>query len=66
MEPLLGLLIQIIVVGLIFYLLFWAIGRIGLPEPFNKVAIVIVVLLCVIYLLNILLGLSGGGIRLWR
>lgn len=62
---LLGLLIQLIVVGLIFYLLYWVIGKVGLPEPFNKVAIVIISLVAVIFLIDLLLGL-GGGTRFLR
>lgn len=62
---LLGLLVYIVIVGLIFYVLFWAIGKIGLPEPFGKIATVILVLAVVIVLLNLLLGLTGSP-TLWN
>jgi len=64
---LLSLLIGIIVVGLVCYLLWWLIDFIGLPEPFAKVAKVIVALVAVIYLLGILTG-SMPAIQLkgWR
>ena len=41
MTGLLSLLVTLVIVGLIFLLLFWFIGTVGLPEPFNKVAKVI-------------------------
>lgn len=56
MEPLLSLLVTIIIAGLIFYLLWWLLGKIGLPEPFNKVATVILALVCVIFLIGLLTG----------
>jgi hypothetical protein len=59
MEGLIGLLITVIVLGLVFYLLWWLLGQIGLPEPFNKVATVLIALVAVI----ILLGLLFGGIN---
>ena len=67
---LLHLLIQIIVVGLVCYLLWWLIGYIGLPEPFNKIARVLVAVVAVIFLLNLVLGLGGTSMNLgslkWR
>lgn len=53
------LLVQLVVAGLICYLLFWAIGKIGLPEPFAKIATAVIVLVVVVFLLDILLGLGG-------
>ena len=55
------LLIEIVILGLIVWLLWWFIGYVGLPEPFNKVARVIIALVCMIYLINLLLGLSGNA-----
>ena len=57
---LLGLLVTIIVVGLVCYLLWWLIGYIGLPEPFDKVARVLIALVAVIFLLDIVFGLGIG------
>ena len=54
-----SILITLVVVGLICWLLLWAVGYIGLPEPFAKVATVIIVLFAVIYLITILLPLIG-------
>ena len=53
---LLNLLITVIIAGIIAYIAFWGVGKIGLPEPFNKVAIAIIVLAIVIVLIGILTG----------
>ncbi len=55
---LLALLVTLIVAGIIFYVLWWALGAIALPEPFNKVATVILILAAVI----VLIGIFTGGI----
>ena len=36
------LLVELIVIGLVCWLIWWLIGFVGLPEPFNKVARVLV------------------------
>ena len=61
---------MLVVVGLVCWLLWWFIGYVGLPEPFNKVARVIIALVVVIFLISILLNLGGNGgttgrLRLW-
>lgn len=56
MEGIIGLLVTVIVLGLVFYLLWWLIGVVGLPEPFNKVAQIIVALVVVVVLLSLLFG----------
>jgi len=53
------ILVQIVVLGLILWLLLWFIGYIGLPEPFNNIAKVLIALVAVIYLINLLLSISG-------
>ncbi len=53
------LLIYCIVLGLVAYLVWWLIDFVGLPEPFNKVAKVIVALFAVVFLLEIVFGLTG-------
>lgn len=58
-SALLTLLVTLVIAGLIFWLLWWFIGVCGLPEPFNKVARIIVALVAVIFLINMLMGLSG-------
>jgi VIT1/CCC1 family predicted Fe2+/Mn2+ transporter len=60
-QSLLGLLVTLVVAGLVVWLLWWFIGYIGLPEPFNKVARVIIALVAVIFLINLVMQLTGGG-----
>jgi hypothetical protein len=63
-EGLIGLLVWLIVVGLIFWLLWWFVSYIGLPPPFDKVARVVIALVALIILLYFLLGLLGPLPRL--
>jgi hypothetical protein len=56
MNNLISLLITIIIMGLVFYLLWWLLARINLPAPFNKVAQVIIALVAVVFLLSVLFG----------
>lgn len=58
-DGLIHLLIYLVVAGLIFWLLWWFIDYIALPEPFNKVAKVVVALVALVILLYFLLGLLG-------
>ena len=58
-EWMIHVLIYLIVIGLIFWLCIWAIGAIGLPEPFNKVAHVVIILVAFIIMLYFLLGILG-------
>lgn len=53
---LLNLLIVVIVLGLVFYVLYWAVGQIPLPAPFRVVANVILALIVVVVLLGLLTG----------
>jgi hypothetical protein len=56
------LLIQMVILGLIFWVIWWFIGYVGIPEPFNKVLRVVVGLVALILVINILLGLTGSGL----
>jgi len=63
----LALLVYVVVVGVAAWVIWWLIDFIGLPEPFNKVAKVIVALFAVVFLLDVLFGLVGiapSGLRL--
>lgn len=65
-QSFLDALIALVVVGLVCYLLWWFIGFIGLPEPFDKVARVVVGLIAVVFLINLLFGLMGHPFIVWR
>lgn len=64
-STLVSLLITLVVAGLIFWLLWWLLRVVGLPEPFNKVATVILAVVAVLFLINLLLGLGGHPIIKW-
>ena len=53
-------ILYLIIAGVIFWLLHWAIGYVGIPEPFNKVARVILVILAIFVVIGILLTMVGG------
>ena len=55
-----SVILYLIVGGLIFWLLHWAIDAVGIPEPFHKVAKVILIVLAVFVVIGILLSLVGG------
>lgn len=56
---LLHLVIYIVVIGLVFWCVWWFIGYIAPPEPFNKVLRVIVGLIALVVVVSILLNLVG-------
>jgi predicted tellurium resistance membrane protein TerC len=58
-ATLVSFVVWIIVVGSIFGLLWWLVGYVGLPEPFNKFARVAIAVIAVLMLINLLLGLVG-------
>ena len=58
-QTLASFLIYVVVAGLIFWLIWWLVDYIVLPEPFNKVVKVIIAVAAVLFLVNILLGFTG-------
>jgi hypothetical protein len=64
-QALVSSVLWLVVIGLIFWLLWWLIGYVGVPEPFNKVLRVIVAIVAVILLINFLLGLVGSPFIRW-
>lgn len=64
-SVLMSALIYLVVCGLILYVLWWGLSKIGLPEPFQKIATVVLVLLTVVILINFLLGLTGTPLVRW-
>jgi len=55
MDSLLQALIYIVIVGAIFWLIWWFIGYVGVPEPFNKVIRIVVGLIALVVLIQFLL-----------
>jgi heme A synthase len=56
MESMLSLLVAVIILGVVFYLLYWLVGQIPLPPPFKVVATVLLGLFAVLILLGLLFG----------
>ena len=63
-EGIVNSLVWLICMGIVFYLLWWLIRYVGLPEPFAKVANVLLAVAAVIILINIVMGFAGHP--LWR
>ncbi len=53
---LLTLFISIVLWGLVFFVAWWGLGKIALPEPFNKIATVLLVVATVVVLIGLLTG----------
>lgn len=58
-------IIWIVIAAVIFYLVNWALGYIGVAEPFAKVIRVILAILVVLFLVNALLLLIGKPLFTW-
>ena len=52
MPFLFSILVMVIVLGLIY----WVVTMLPIPDPFKKIALVIVVVICLLYLLGVLFG----------
>jgi hypothetical protein len=52
----LAILFSLVIWGLIFWLLWWAVGALALPEPFAKVITVILIIGAVVVILGLLMG----------
>jgi len=55
-----SVILYLIVAGVIFGLLWWLIGACAIPEPFNKLARVVLAIAAVVVCIAILLQLVGG------
>ena len=58
-QGLMSMLIYLVVIGLIFWCIWWALSYFAIPEPFNKIIRVVVGLVALIIVINLLLGLVG-------
>ncbi len=55
----LNALCWLVALGLIAWLLWWGLAQVGIPEPFNKVARVIIVVFVVVILIRIVIRVFG-------
>jgi hypothetical protein len=51
-----GILISLVLWALVFWVLWWAVGALALPEPFAKVISVVLIVAAVIVILGLLMG----------
>ena len=58
--------VYLIVLGLVFWLLHWLLGQIAIPEPFNKVARVVLAVAAVLVVIGVLMSLIGQPLVRWR
>jgi len=65
LQSLVQIIVYLIVGGLIFWLLWWLVDYIGLPEPFNKVARVVLAIFAVLFVIGVLLHLTGVQVVRW-
>lgn len=56
MEPIIYLLFTVIILGVVFYLVWWLLAQIPMPPPFRVVANVVLAVLAVLVLLGVLFG----------
>jgi len=56
-----SLLITILVICVIFSLVWWILTQLPLPDPFGRIARVVVVVIGCLVLINLLMGLTGAG-----
>lgn len=61
LATLVSAVVYLIVAGLVVWLLFWLLNYIAPPEPFRKIATVILAVLAVLVCIGVLLSLVGGG-----
>lgn len=64
-STLIGAFIHLVIVALCFWLLWFLLSYVKIPEPFNKILRVILMVFAVLYLINFLLGMIGHPIVAW-
>lgn len=64
-ETVVRSVVYLIVGGLIFWLLNWLVDYVGVPEPFRKVARVVLAIAAVLVVITVLLALAGMPLVRW-
>lgn len=64
-DSLLTAIVWLVIAALIFWVCWWGLGKLALPEPFNKIITVLLVLFVVLVVVNILLTLIGHPLIHW-
>lgn len=58
-NDLVGFVVWICIAGLVFWLLTWLVGYVGMGEPFTKIARAIIAIVAVLIIINALFSLTG-------
>lgn len=64
-SSLVNAFIWILIAGVIFWLCNWLLAYVGVPEPFAKVAKIVLAIVAVLILVNALLTLTGRPLITW-
>jgi hypothetical protein len=64
-QSLVQAVVTVVCLGLVFWLLNFLIDYCAVPEPFHKVAKVILVVAAVLVLIGVLMGLAGMPLVRW-
>jgi hypothetical protein len=64
-QGLVEVLVWLVCVGLVFWLLWWLVDYVKLPEPFGKVARVVLAVAGVVVLINVLMSIAGHPMVRW-
>lgn len=64
-QTLFSVVIWIVIAAVIWGLVNWLVGYIGVPEPFNKVIRVVMAIVAVLICINALLALTGHPLVAW-
>jgi len=56
----LSVMLYFVVFGLIFWIVSWGVNQIAIPEPFNKIVQVLLIVFAVVIVINGLLMLIGS------
>jgi hypothetical protein len=59
-QTMVRVVIYLIITGLVFWLLWWLVNYIAPPEPFRKVANIVLAIFAVLVVIGILLSLVAG------
>lgn len=60
LRSVIHVVILLIITGIVWWLLWWLVSYCGIPEPFNKVARVVLAILAVLVAIGLLLSLVSG------
>lgn len=64
-QKLLKFLLTVAVIAVIYYLLMWTIGAVGLGDPFAKISRIRLIIVAVIALINAILDLFDRAFFKW-